>query len=155
MKTAVLATSILAAAATALAVPSNYNSKRTDLRPLAILDLAGSTYSQTPPTSQVISLTINDPNTGLPSTTNATDCNAAWSFGEPGSEKFPCDDPSYTISFPDGLFNLENFTLEVTRADGAQSGTAQVSGVDWGCAKHDGYPEETCGWVGVLQVPLH
>lgn len=71
-----------------------------------------------------------------------------------GDKKFACSDDSYSISFPGGLYNIEDFKLEVTRADGAQSGTAQVSGEDWGCTKHDGYPEETCAWVGSLQVPL-
>lgn len=77
MKVSVLSISLLAAASSAFAAPAS-TKRATDLRPLAIIGLTGSTYSQTPPTTQTIDLTIQDPNTGKPSTTISIDCSAAW-----------------------------------------------------------------------------
>lgn len=70
--------------------------------------------------------------------------------------KFPCKNKAYSISFPEGIYNLEDFKIEIDRESGAgtQTATAHVAGVDWGCKKQDGYPEETCGWVGALQAPF-
>lgn len=72
MKVTVLSTSLLAAASAALAAPSDF--KRAALKPISIVDLSGSTYSQTPPTTEILQVTLNDPNTGAGGVT----CSATW-----------------------------------------------------------------------------
>lgn len=66
--------------------------------------------------------------------------------------KFNCSDPSYQLSFPNGIYNVEDFMIEISRPDGSESGKARAYGNDWKCEKHDGYPSETCTWDGVFHV---
>lgn len=44
--------------------------------------------------------------------------------------------------------------LRVSRADGTETGQNTVSGADWECVTSDGYPEETCEWVGVFNIDV-
>ncbi|KAJ5666884.1 hypothetical protein N7462_011293 [Penicillium macrosclerotiorum] len=147
MKAATITTILAAAATTTFAAPS---SLKRALEPLAILDLTGSEYSQTPPTTYVVSFALNDPNTSID-----TDCNAAWSEGMSGYTKFNCSNTSYQVSFPSGISNIEDFILKVSRPDGSESGQNQVTGADWECKKTPNqYPEETCQWVGTFNIDV-
>ena len=76
------------------------------------------------------------------------------SEGEAGTMLFNCTNTAYQINFPSGIYNIENFDLRVSRPDGTEEGQNTVSGADWQCTKHDGYPEETCEWVGVFSIDV-
>jgi hypothetical protein len=76
------------------------------------------------------------------------------SIGQAATIKFNCSDLSYQLSFPNGLYNVEDFLIEISRADGSESGKARAYGNSWKCEKHDGYPSETCAWDGVFHVGL-
>lgn len=146
MKATIISTVLLAAASTTLAAPSNL--KRA-LQPLQIKNLVGSLYTETPPTSNNIVFALNDPNTNID-----TDCDAVWSIGQAGSLMFNCSNPAYQVNFPNGIYNIEDFVLRVSRADGTEAGQNTVSGADWECTTSDGYPEETCEWVGVFNIDV-
>jgi hypothetical protein len=147
MKTATISNIILAAASTALAGPSNF--KRA-LQPLELLNFHADLYEQTPPTSYHVSFALNDPNNNVD-----TDCDAVWSEGMAGTMKFECSNAAYEVNFPNGIYNIENFDLRVSRADGSEAGQNTVSGADWQCKQTPNqYPEESCSWVGVFNIDV-
>ncbi|KAJ5658001.1 uncharacterized protein N7484_001650 [Penicillium longicatenatum] len=145
MKATIIST-LLLAASTTLAAPSNL--KRA-LQPLQIKNLVGNLYTETPPTSNNIVFALNDPNTNVD-----TDCDAVWSIGQAGNLMFPCSNSAYQVNFPNGIYNIEDFVLRVSRTDGTEAGQNTVSGADWVCTTNDGYPEESCQWVGVFNVDV-
>ncbi|KAJ5107607.1 hypothetical protein N7456_004282 [Penicillium angulare] len=148
MKTTIISTALLAAASTTLAAPSTGNFKRA-FQSLELKNFWGNLYSQELPTGYNIGFALNDPNTNVD-----TDCDAFWSQGQAGTLMFNCSNPAYQINFPSGISDIEDFVLRVSRADGTEAGQNTVSGDDWQCTKHDGYPEETCKWVGVFNIDV-
>ncbi|KAJ5752287.1 hypothetical protein N7520_009204 [Penicillium odoratum] len=144
MKTTIIGTVLLAAST--LAAPT-VDLKRA-LQSLQIKNLSGNLYTETPPTTNIIAFALNDPNTNID-----TDCEAVWSVGQAGTMVFNCSNPAYQVNFPDGIYNIEDFVLRVTRPDGT-AGQNTVSGADWECTTSDGYPEESCEWVGVFNIDV-
>ncbi|KAJ5369069.1 uncharacterized protein N7496_008829 [Penicillium cataractarum] len=145
MKFTILATT-LAAATTAIAAPST---AKRDLYPISVTDLTASYYDQSKPETTLVNFKMSDPNTNID-----TSCNAHWSVGQAATIKFNCSDPSYQLSFPNGIYNVEDFLIEISRPDGSESGKARAYGTSWKCEKHDGYPSETCAWDGVFHVGI-
>ncbi|KAJ5701508.1 hypothetical protein N7488_009056 [Penicillium malachiteum] len=136
---------ILISATSVLAAP---NFKRA-LQPLELSNLVGNLYSETLPTAYNIVFDLNDPNTNV-----STGCDAVWDNGEAGTLLFNCDNPAYQVNFPDGIYDIEDFVLRVSRADGTEAGQGTVSGDDWQCTTNEGYPEETCEWVGDFNIDV-
>ncbi|KAJ5628427.1 hypothetical protein N7490_010655 [Penicillium lividum] len=145
MKTTIIGTALLAASIT-LAAPT-VDLKRA-LQSLQIKNLRGNLYTETSPTTNVISFALNDPNTNVD-----TDCDAVWSLGQAGTMVYNCSNPAYQLNFPNGIYNIEDFVLRVSRPDGT-AGQNTVSGADWECTTSDGYPEESCEWVGVFNIDV-
>ncbi|CEJ61106.1 hypothetical protein PMG11_09648 [Penicillium brasilianum] len=143
MKFTTIATA-LAAVTTAIATP--HTAKR-DLYPISVTDLTASYYDQSKPETTLVNFKMSDPNTNID-----TSCDSLWSIGQAATIKFNCSDPSYQLSFPNGIYNVEDFLIEISRTDGSESGKARAYGTSWKCEKHDGYPSETCAWDGVFHV---
>ncbi|KAJ5151207.1 uncharacterized protein N7482_010459 [Penicillium canariense] len=143
MKFITIATT-LAAASAAVAAP--HTAKR-DLRPISLTSLAADYYDQTPPASTTVSFQLSDPNTNI-----ETACDAVWSVGGAGTTKYNCSDHTYQLNFPNGIYNIEDFMIQISRPDGSESGKARAYGNDWKCEKKDGYPSESCRWDGVFHV---
>ncbi|KAJ6024562.1 hypothetical protein N7540_005359 [Penicillium herquei] len=135
----------LLAATSAMAAP---NFKRA-LQPLELSNFFGALYSENLPTSYNVGFALNDPNTNV-----ATDCDVVWANGQAGTLLFNCSNPAYQVNFPDGIYDIEDFVLRVSRADGTEAGQNTVSGDDWQCTTSEGYPEETCEWVGVFNIDV-
>ncbi|KAJ5934017.1 hypothetical protein N7454_006346 [Penicillium verhagenii] len=144
--TTIISTVLLATASTTLAAPS---ALKRALQPLQLKNLSGNLYSETLPTTYDIVFALSDPNTNID-----TDCDAVWSEGQAGTLMFSCSNPAYQLNFPDGIYDIENFVLRVSRLDGTESGQNTVSGADWECTTSTGYPEKSCQWVGVFDIDV-
>ncbi|KAJ5715103.1 uncharacterized protein N7483_012284 [Penicillium malachiteum] len=95
------------------------------IQPLELSNFFGALYSESLPTQYNVGFTLNDPNTNV-----ATDCDVVWANGEAGTLLFNCSNPAYQVNFPDGIYDIEDFVLRVSRADGTEAGQNTVSGDD-------------------------
>ncbi|KAJ9483700.1 hypothetical protein VN97_g9689 [Penicillium thymicola] len=137
MKTMSISSLVLATATSILAAPSPVVPA---LGPLQLTDLNAAIYSSSPPTTCLLSFALKDPNTNTD-----TKCSAYWSIGMPGNKTYDCSDKAYQLHLPNGIYDIENFDLGVSRADGTESGRSVVSGDLWKCEKQE-YPKAQCKW---------
>ncbi|EAW19915.1 uncharacterized protein NFIA_095350 [Aspergillus fischeri NRRL 181] len=148
--------SILAAASSALAVPTNI--KRDSY--IQISDF----WARAGPTSPGASMhfVVTDPN--YPEDT-PTDCNLIWTYGHLPKTNARCNNGEYYIKFPNGAPEFNWFTLELQRVSGsiAEDGHVLLSsnangaapGTKWICV-NDPEPgvEISCSYDGVLQMEV-
>jgi len=68
-----------------------------------------------------------------------------------GSKTYDCSDKAYKLHLLNGIYDIENFDLGVSRTDGSASGQSTVKGKKWKCEKQES-PMEQCKWDGVFKV---
>ncbi|KAJ5812854.1 hypothetical protein N7447_009877 [Penicillium robsamsonii] len=145
MKTLSMSALVLATATFTLAAPSPMVPV---LEPLQLTNLNAGIYSTTPPATCLLSFALKDPNTNTDTT-----CSGYWSIGMAGNKTYDCSDKAYQLHLPDGIYDIENINLGVSRADGSESGRAIVSGDLWKCEKQE-YPKAQCKWDGIFSLDL-
>ncbi|KAJ5952668.1 uncharacterized protein N7479_011081 [Penicillium vulpinum] len=145
MKTFSLPALVLATASYTLAAPSPMVPV---LEPLQLTNLNAGIYSTSLPTTCLISFAVKDPNTNIDTT-----CSAYWSIGMAGNKTYNCSDKAYQLHLPNGIYDIENIDLGVSRADGSETGRSTVNGDLWKCEKQE-YPKEQCKWDGIFSLDL-
>lgn len=71
----------------------------------------------------------------------------------PGNKTYDCSDKAYQLHLPNGIYDIENIDLGVSRADGTESGRSVVSGDLWKCEKQE-YPKAQCKWDGIFSLDV-
>lgn len=146
-----IAISLLTATA-AHAAPGNMNFRRS--QSVQIRNFA-SNVSATISMAD-LQLSLFDPNRSI-----YTDCSVAWNTDRhiAPSPEDSCTNDKYQISFPDGIDDVQKFTLKVAIVDGAESGQAVIDSTvaesDWVCKSNPwNGVKEGCEWVGVLNIAV-
>jgi hypothetical protein len=70
-----------------------------------------------------------------------------------GNKSYDCSDKAYQLHIPNGVYNIEDFDLGVSRADGSAAGQSTVKGESWKCEKQQS-PLEQCKWDGVFKIDV-
>ncbi|KAJ5800210.1 uncharacterized protein N7518_002278 [Penicillium psychrosexuale] len=145
MKNMSICALILATATSILAAPS---AVLPVLEPLQLTNLNAAIYSTSPPQTCFLSFAVKDPNTNTD-----TNCSAYWSFGMAGNKTYDCSDKAYQLHLPNGIYDIENIDLGVSRADGSETGRSLVTGDLWKCEKQE-YPKAQCKWDGIFSLDV-
>ncbi|GIC92444.1 uncharacterized protein Aud_008910 [Aspergillus udagawae] len=148
--------SILLAASSALAVPTNI--KRDSY--IQISDLWAKAGPSSP--GAFMHFVVTDPN--YPEDT-PTDCNLIWTYGDLPKSNARCNNGEYYIKFPNGAPDFNWFTLELQRVSGSipedghvllsSNANGAAPGTKWICV-NDPQPgiEISCSYDGVLQMDV-
>ncbi|KAJ5347985.1 hypothetical protein MYU51_007933 [Penicillium brevicompactum] len=142
MKTTSITTIALAVAGSALAADT------AALKPLELTNLHAGIYYTSRPTTTLFSFSLKDPNSNTETT-----CSGYWSAGQPGAKSYDCSDKSYQLHLINGVYNIENFDIGVSRVDGTVTGQSTVTGEPWKCKKQES-PMEQCEWDGVFNLEV-
>ncbi|KAJ5782590.1 hypothetical protein N7457_004364 [Penicillium paradoxum] len=138
-------TAFMVTATSTLAAPSPTVS---DLQPLQLTNLNAAIYSTSVPQTCFLFFDVTDPNTNTD-----TQCSAYWSIGMAGNKTYDCSDKAYRLHLPNGIYNIENIDLGVSRADGSETGRSTVHGESWKCEKQE-YPKAKCRWDGIFHLDV-
>lgn len=70
-----------------------------------------------------------------------------------GHKSYNCSDNAYQLHLLNGVYNIENFDIQVSRVDGTVTGQSAVTGESWKCTKQE-TPKEQCVWDGVFKLEV-
>ena len=70
-----------------------------------------------------------------------------------GNQTYNCSDKTYQLHLPNGIYDIENIDLGVSRTDGSETGRSVVNGDLWKCEKQE-YPEAQCKWDGIFSLDV-
>lgn len=70
-----------------------------------------------------------------------------------GNKTSDCSNKAYQLHLPNGIYNIEEFDIGVSRADGSESGRSTVTGESWKCVKEEP-PKARCKWDGIFELDV-
>jgi hypothetical protein len=70
-----------------------------------------------------------------------------------GIKSYDCSDKAYQLHLLNGIYDIENFDLGVSRTDRSVTGQSTVKGEAWKCEKQQS-PLEECKWDGVFKIDV-